>query len=118
MKLSFSHYHKFSKTSNPISKPLLSRFNFWKEIPILDPNHEFQNVSSLREPPMLIIGMEGFYFDTQESELELVGWTKPTKTHQKNKNLSCIMDSMHLSFIAASYNHHFMFYNVDRNNVT
>jgi hypothetical protein len=102
MKFSFSHYHKFSKTSNPSSKPLLSKFNFWKEILVLDPNQEFQNVSSLKEPTVLIIGMEGFYFDTQESELELVGCTRPTKTLQKNKNLKCIVDCMQLSFIAIS----------------
>jgi len=62
--------------------------------------------------------MEGFYFDTQETELELVGCTRPTKAPQKNKNLRCIVDFMHLSSIVASYNHHFMFYNGDRSNVT
>jgi hypothetical protein len=64
MKFSFFHYHKISKTSNFSSKPLLSRFNFWKEILVLDPNHEFQNVSSLRKLVEFIIDMEGFYFDT------------------------------------------------------
>ncbi len=48
---------------------------------------------------MLIVGMEGFYFDTQESELELVGCTRPTEAPQKNKNLKCIVDSMHLNSI-------------------
>jgi hypothetical protein len=43
--------------------------------------------------------MEGFYFDTQESELELVGCTRPTEAPQKNKNLKCIVDSMHLNSI-------------------
>ncbi len=28
------------------------------------------------------------------------------------------MDSVHLSFMVASYNHHFMFYNQDKSNVT
>jgi hypothetical protein len=28
---------------------------------------------------MLIVGMEGLYFDTQENELELVGCMRPTK---------------------------------------
>jgi hypothetical protein len=43
---------------------------------------------------------------------------RPTKAPQKNKNLKCIVDFMHLSSIAASYNHHFMFYSGDRSNVT
>jgi hypothetical protein len=47
--------------------------------------------------------MEGLYFDTQESELELVGCTRPTKTLWKDKNPRCIVDSMHLSSMAASY---------------
>jgi hypothetical protein len=46
---------------------------------------------------VLIIGMEGFYFDTQESGLELVGCMKPTKTPHKNKNFRWTVDSMHLS---------------------
>jgi hypothetical protein len=67
---------------------------------------------------MLIIGMGGFYFETQENELELVGYKKPTKTPWKDKNPRCIVDFMHLSSMATSYNHHFMLYNWDRNNVT
>jgi len=67
---------------------------------------------------MLIIGMEGLYFDTQESELELVGYMRPTKAPQKDKNLRCIVDYVHLSSMAASYNHHFMLYNRNKNNVT
>jgi hypothetical protein len=62
--------------------------------------------------------MEGFYFNTQESELELVGYMRPTKVPQKDKNPRCIVDSMHLSFMATSYYHHFMFYSGDKNNVT
>jgi hypothetical protein len=49
---------------------MLSKFNFWKETLVLDPNQEFQNFSSLRKLLVFIVGMEGFYFDTQESELE------------------------------------------------
>jgi hypothetical protein len=67
---------------------------------------------------VLIAGMVGFYFNTQENELELVGYMRPTKALQKDKNPRCIVDYMHLSSMAASYNHHFMLYNGDRNNVT
>jgi hypothetical protein len=66
---------------------------------------------------MLIVGMEGFYFNTQESELELVSYIRPTKALWKDKTLRCIVDSMHLSFMVGSYNHHFMLYSGDRNNV-
>jgi hypothetical protein len=62
--------------------------------------------------------MEGLYFDTQESEFELVGCTRPRKTLWKDKNLRCIVDSMHVSSMLASYHHHFMFYSRDRSNVT
>jgi hypothetical protein len=62
--------------------------------------------------------MEGFYFDTQESELELVGYTRPTKAPWKDKNPRCIVDSVHLSFMATLNNHHFMLYSQDKNNVT
>jgi hypothetical protein len=62
--------------------------------------------------------MEGLYFDTQESELELVGYMMPTKAPRKNKNLRCIVDFVHLSSMATSYNHHFMLYSRDMNNVT
>jgi hypothetical protein len=55
---------------------MLSTSNFLKE---LDPNQEFQKICSLRKPSVLIVGMEGLYFDTQESVLELVGCTRPTK---------------------------------------
>jgi hypothetical protein len=51
----------------------------------LDPNWEFQKICYLREPLVLIVVMEGFYFDTQESELELVGYTRPTKAPWKDK---------------------------------
>jgi hypothetical protein len=61
MKFWLFHYDTISKTSSPNSKLVLSTSNFWKK---LDPNQEFQNFSYLREPPMLIIDMEGFYFDT------------------------------------------------------
>jgi hypothetical protein len=54
--------------------------------------------------------MEGFYFDTQESEFELVGYIRPTKTPWKDKNPRCIVDFVHLSSIVASYNHHFILY--------
>jgi hypothetical protein len=67
---------------------------------------------------MLIVSMGGLYFDTQESELELVGYMRPTKAPRKNKNLRCIMDFVHLSSMATSYNHHFMLYNQDKNNAT
>jgi hypothetical protein len=70
MKFSFFHYHKISWSSSPNSKLMLSKFNFWKETLVLDPNQEFQNFSSLRKLLVFIVGMEGFYFDTQESELE------------------------------------------------
>ncbi len=91
---------------------------FEKKTPVLDPNQEFQNSSSLNEHPVLIIGMEGFYFDTQESEFELVGYTKPTKAPWKDKNPRCIVDFMHLSSMTTSYNLHFMFYNQDKSSVT
>jgi hypothetical protein len=67
---------------------------------------------------MLIIGMEGLYFDIEENELELVGCTRPTKAPRKGKKPRCIMDFVHLSFMAASYNYHSMFYSRDGNNVT
>jgi hypothetical protein len=84
----------------------------------LDPNQEFQNLNSSKEHPMLIVGMEGLYFDTQENELELLGCMRPTKAHQKDKKLKCIVDFVHLKFMATSYNHHFMFYSWDMSNVT
>jgi hypothetical protein len=62
--------------------------------------------------------MEGLYFDTQEREFELVGYMRPTKALRKDKNLKCIVDFVHLSSMAASYNRHFMFHNWDRSNVT
>jgi len=67
---------------------------------------------------MLIIDMEGFYFDTQESEFELVGYMRPTKAPWKDKNPRCIVDFVHLNSIATSYNHHFMLYGQDKSNVT
>jgi len=51
----------------------------------LDPNWEFQKFCSLKEPLMFIVVMEGLYFNTQESELELVGCTRPTKALEKIK---------------------------------
>jgi hypothetical protein len=54
--------------------------------------------------------MEGFYIDTQESTFELVGYTRPTKAPWKDKNLRCIVDFVHLSFMAASYDNNFMLY--------
>jgi hypothetical protein len=61
--------------------------------------------------------MEGFYFDTQESELELVGCTRPTKAHWKDKKFRCIVDYVQPSSVVASYNHHFMFYSQNKSNV-
>lgn len=62
--------------------------------------------------------MEGLYFETQKIEHELLGYMRPTKSLQKDKNLRCIVDFVHLNSMAALYNHHFMFYSWDRNNVT
>jgi hypothetical protein len=62
--------------------------------------------------------MEGFYLDTIESEFELVGYMRPTKAPWKDKNLKYIVDSVHLSFMAASYNHHYMLYSWNKSNVT
>jgi hypothetical protein len=56
--------------------------NFLKE---LDPNWEFQNFCFKKEPLVFIVVMEGLYFDTQESELELVGCTRPKKALEKIK---------------------------------
>jgi hypothetical protein len=67
---------------------------------------------------MLIVSMEGLYFDTKKSELELVGCTRPTKTPQIDKNPRCIMDFVNLSSMAASYNHYFMLYSRNKSNVT
>jgi hypothetical protein len=64
----------------------------------LNPNQEFQNFSSLRKPLVLIIGMEGFYFDIQKSELKLVGYTRPTKAPQKDKIPKGIVDFMQPKF--------------------
>ncbi len=64
------------------------------------------------------VGMEGLYFDTQESELELVGCMRPTKTPSKDKNPRCIVDYVHLNSMVASYNRHFMLYSRDKTNVT
>jgi hypothetical protein len=79
---------------------------------------EFQNFCSLRKPSMLIVSMEGLYFDTKKSELELVGCTRPTKALQIDNNPRCIMDSVNLSSMAISYNHYFMFYSRNKSNVT
>ncbi len=111
----FSHYHKFAITSYSSSKLVLFTSNFSKK---LDPNWEFQKICYLREPLVLIVVMEGFYFDTQESELELVGYTRPTKAPWKDKNVRCIVNYVHLSSMAASYNHHFIFFNRVMNNAT
>ncbi len=67
---------------------------------------------------MFIVGMEGLYFDTQENELELLGYMRPTKASWKDKNLSCIVDYVHLSSMVAPHNHHFIFYSRDMSNVT
>ncbi len=66
---------------------------------------------------MLNIGMEDLYFDTQESELELVGCMGLIKAPWKDKNPRCIVDYVHWNFMATSYNHHFMLYSWDKNNV-
>ncbi len=51
---------------------------------------------------MLTVDMEGFYFDTQESELELVGCTRPTKAHWKEIFFRCIVDYVQPSSVVAS----------------
>jgi hypothetical protein len=65
--------------------------------------------------------MEGIDFDelmTQESDCEILANKRPTKAPRKEKALKCIMDFVHVSSLAKSYNHHFMLYNWDRKNVT
>ncbi len=63
----------------------------------------------------LVISMVGFDFDpihmTQKNDYEVVVSKRPTKFPLNEKGPRYIMDSLHLSYMVNSYNHHFMFYN-------
>jgi hypothetical protein len=59
------------------------------------------------------LSLEGINLDqlmTQESDCEIMVNKRPTKAFWKEKSMRCIVDSIHLSSLASSYNHHFKLY--------
>jgi hypothetical protein len=54
---------------------------------------------------------------TQESDCEIFASKRPSKVPAK-KTSRCIVDFVHLSSLANSYNHHFVLYSWNTKNVT